>query len=313
MEVENKGIQEDQVAGIVSKIQRLAIHDGPGIRTIVFLKGCPLRCLWCASPETQSKEYELLCYPQRCISCGSCVDVCEEKAILISLDEKKIIDRSRCTVCGRCMEVCYAEALGIVGERKSVAQVVREVERDRIFYEHSNGGVTISGGEPLQQAEFTRGLLYACRKAGIHTAMETSGFQSWELFEVALAHLDLLLYDLKQMDPERHRGLTGVSNETILDNLKKAVATGVETIIRFPVIPGFNDAEENVVAMCRFLHTIDPVKRVDLLPYHRFGEAMYGRLGRDYGLGDLPAMAEEELAHMAETFIREGFKVQIGG
>ena len=311
--IEESGIDGNEMTGVVSKIQRLAIHDGPGIRTIVFLKGCPLKCLWCSSPETQSKEFELLHYPQRCIACDSCLEACEENTILVCPEGKKMIDRSRCTVCGGCVEVCYAEALQIVGEKKSVAQVLREVGRDRIFYDHSNGGVTISGGEPLQQAEFTRALLCACRKAGIHTAMETSGFQSWDLFETVLDHLDLLLYDLKQMDPKKHRRLTGVSNEMILENLKRALAKGVQTVIRYPVIPGFNEDDENVIAMCRFLHTIDPVKRIDLLPYHRFGEAMYRRLGRDYDLGDLPAMAEEELAHMAETFIREGFKVQIGG
>jgi pyruvate formate lyase activating enzyme len=305
--------EEDKITGIVSKIQRLAIHDGPGIRTIVFLKGCPLECLWCSSPETQSSHPDLLYYPERCLSCGCCVEVCPEKVILISPQGEKTLDRSRCTFCRNCVDVCHAGALQMIGEEKTVSQVLSEVERDRIFYEHSGGGVTISGGEPLHQVEFARALLKACREAALHTAMETSGFQSWELFKTTLPFLDLLLYDLKQMDPVRHKKFTGVSNELILSNLEKALADGVLTIIRFPVVPGFNDDVKNVRAMCDFLHRIRPVVQVDLLPYHRFGEAMYDRLGRTYKLSDVGPKQEEELAHIAQIFIEEGFRVQSGG
>lgn len=302
-----------RVTGIVSSIQRLAIHDGPGIRTIVFLKGCSLKCPWCSSPETQSFEEEILFYRERCLGCNKCLEVCPEKAILLSPGGQRVLVRSRCTVCGECTEVCHGQALRIVGERKSVEQVLQEVGRDRSFYQNSGGGVTISGGEPLQQASFTRALLHACRAAGFHTAMETSGYKSWRLMKETLSHLDLLLIDLKQMDPKKHKELTGVSNKVILNNLKKAVGAGVQTVIRIPVIPGCNDDVQNIMAMCRFLKQIDQIKRIDLLPYHRFGEATYGRLGRSYSLEDLEPKTEKDLEPIADTFSHEGFEVQIGG
>lgn len=311
--IQLREMEENRVTGTVSGIRRLAIHDGPGIRTIVFFKGCPLRCLWCAAPETQSPNRELLFYPERCLSCNNCVQACPEDAISVSANENRTINRSRCTVCGKCVEACYAEALRVVGEVRTVGQVLAEVERDRIFYEHSGGGMTISGGEPLQQVEFTRALLHACKKAGFHTALETCGFQSWELFETTLGDLDLLLYDVKQMDPEKHKRFTGVSNEIILSNLKKAVATGVKTVIRVPVIPGFNDDDEDISAMGAFLQRIDRIERVDLLPYHRLGEEMYGRLDREYTLRDLSLKSERELQHIAKILMKGGFQVQVGG
>ena len=299
--------------GYVFDIQRFSVHDGPGIRTIVFLKGCSLFCPWCSSPETQSFARDILFYPERCLGCGSCYEVCSEKAVRISAQGGGRIDRSRCTLCGRCAENCYSGALRICGERKNVEEISKEIERDRVFYSNSGGGVTISGGEPLQQIEFTTAVLQTCKAAGFHTALETSGVQSWELFRTILPYLDLLLFDLKQMDPEKHKKLTGVSNELILNNLKKALATGVQTIIRFPVIPGLNDQTENIISMCKFLHQVNPIKRLDLLPYHQLGEPTYGRLGRRYLLEGLEPKAEEELVPIAEVFGEEGFEVQIGG
>ena len=305
--------EENAVSGMVSSIRRLAIHDGPGMRTIVFLKGCSLRCMWCAAPETQSPNRELLYYPERCLGCGNCLEACPEDAIMAPPGGPRTIDRSRCTVCGECTEVCYAEALRIIGERKTVEQVIAEVARDAVFYEHSGGGVTLSGGEPLQQVEFTRALLQACKKRGFHTAMETCGFQSWKLFKTTLPDLDLLLYDVKHMDSLKHKQFTGVPNEIILSNLRIAAATGVETVIRVPVVSGFNDDEENMRAMGDFLRGINGIKRVDLLPYHRLGENTYRRLDREYTLGEVPLKSEGELQHLAEILIKRGFEVHIGG
>ena len=199
------------------------------------------------------------------------------------------------------------------GDRRTVAQILAEVVRDRVFYERSGGGVTISGGEPLQQPEFTAALLWACKRAGIHTAIETSGFQVWEVFETVLADLDLLLYDLKAMDPEKHQRFTGVSNDLILDNLRRAVSQGIATIIRVPVISGLSDDAENFHIMGRFLADIGPIQRVDLLPYHRFGEATYGRLGRTYALSEIPLVSGERLEELAGVLRAHDLQVQVGG
>ena len=175
-----------RVKGMISRIRRMAVHDGPGIRTVVFLKGCPLRCMWCAAPETQSNNKELLFYAEYCVSCNHCVEVCPEDLINVSQADQRTIDRNRCTLCGNCVEACCSGALRIIGEEKTAHDVLKEVERDEVFYQHSDGGVTISGGEPLYQVEFTKALLSLCKSAGFHTALETSGYQSWTLFSQAL-------------------------------------------------------------------------------------------------------------------------------
>jgi pyruvate formate lyase activating enzyme len=305
--------EEDHVAGLVSAVRRLAIHDGPGIRTVVFLKGCQLCCLWCAAPETQSPGQDVVFYPERCLACDRCRAVCPEGAIHVDAAGRRSLDRARCTLCGQCVEACYAEALTMPAVRRTVREVLAEVVRDRVFYDRSGGGVTLSGGEPLQQAEFTAALLGACKREGLHTAMETSGFQEWDAFARTLTDLDLLLYDLKAMDPEKHLRFTGVSNERILDNLRRAVSRGVATVIRVPVIPGFNDEEENFQTMGRLLAGIGPIQRVDLLPYHRFGEATYARLGRAYALDGISLMPDERLEELAGILRGQGFQVQIGG
>ena len=304
---------EGRVAGLVSAVRRLAIHDGPGIRTVVFLKGCQLCCLWCAAPETQSSGRDVVFYPERCVACDRCRAVCPEGAVHVDAAGGRSLDRARCTLCGQCVEACYAEALTMPAVRRTVREVLAEVARDRVFYDRSGGGVTISGGEPLQQAEFTAALLRACKGEGLHTAMETSGFQEWDAFARTLTDLDLLLYDLKAMDPEKHMRFTGVPNERVLDNLRRAVSRGVATVIRVPVIPGFTDDEENFQTMGRFLAGIGPIQRVDLLPYHRFGEATYRRLGREYALATIPLMTDERMEELAGILRGHGLKVQIGG
>jgi len=300
------------VTGFVSRIRRLAIHDGPGIRSVVFLKGCPLRCAWCAAPETQADQADLEHFPERCLVCDECLRVCPEGAIRVESDGRRSIDRQTCTLCGRCVEVCYAEALRLVGVRRTVADVLAECERDRVFYNRSGGGITLSGGEPLHQPEFTRALLRACRLSGLHTAMETSGYSDWEILQSVLADLDLLLYDVKHMDAQQHEALTGVTNEGILENLRRAIRSGISTIVRVPVIPGINAAADNFRALARLLHEVGSIRQIDLLPYHRLGEATYARLGKAYAL-TLPLPTEEHLQALAEFLRSEGFVVTLGG
>jgi pyruvate formate lyase activating enzyme len=299
------------VTGFVSRIRRLAIHDGPGIRSVVFLKGCPLHCAWCAAPETQADHADLELFPDRCVACDACLRVCPENAVRV-LENRRDIDRERCTVCGRCVEVCYADALRLVGARRTVAEVLGEVGRDRVFYARSGGGVTLSGGEPLHQPAFTRALLRACRLSGLHTAMETSGYAEWETLAGVLPELDLLLYDIKHTDPRRHEALTGASNEDILENLRRAVRSGIPTIIRVPVIPGINDGADDVRALARLLHEVGPIRQVDLLPYHRLGEATYARMGRTYTL-TLPLPTDEHIQSIRNILQAEGFTVTLGG
>jgi pyruvate formate lyase activating enzyme len=300
------------VTGFISRIRRLAIHDGPGIRSVVFLKGCPLHCAWCAAPETQGDQADLEHFPERCLLCDECLRVCPEGAIRVERGGRRRIDRHTCTLCGRCVEVCYADALRLVGARRTVAEVLAEVERDRVFYTRSGGGVTLSGGEPLQQPDFTRALLRVCRLSGLHTAMETSGYADWEILRSVLPELDLLLYDVKHTDAQKHEALTGVTNEGILENLRQAVHAGIATIVRVPVIPGLNDAADNFRALARFLHEVGSIRQIDLLPYHRLGEATYARLGKEYTLA-LPLPSEEHMQSLAELLRSEGFVVTLGG
>jgi pyruvate formate lyase activating enzyme len=300
------------VTGFVSRIRRLAIHDGPGIRSVVFLKGCPLHCAWCAAPETQADQPDLEHFPERCLMCDACLQACPEGAIRIESDGRRSLDRQKCTLCGRCVEVCYAESLRLVGVRRTVADVLAEVERDRVFYNRSGGGVTLSGGEPLHQPAFTRALLRAGRLSGLHTAMETSGYADWDILQSVLPDLDLLLYDVKHTDARKHEVLTGVTNEGIVENLRRAVRTGVSTIIRVPVIPGVNDDESNLCGLARLLHEVGSIRQIDLLPYHRLGEATYARLGKEYPLA-LPLPSEEHLQSLAEFLRSEEFTVTLGG
>ena len=237
--------------GIVTNIQRFSIHDGPGIRTTVFLKGCNLRCFWCHNPETLRTSPELQVFPQRCIACEACLEACERGGHVV-VDGNRQYLRDLCIVCGSCADTCYAQCLVVVGERMSVDQVVEEVLRDMPFYERSGGGVTLSGGEPLLQIEFTEALLERCRKEGLHTAVETAANYAWERLERILPQTDLIMMDVKLMDPEQHRACTGVSNERILANARRLGAQGVPLIVRTPIVPGINDTEEAVSAIASF-------------------------------------------------------------
>ena len=274
------------ITGTVFDIRKYSIHDGPGIRTAVFFKGCPLECSWCHNPEGRSHGPELIFRPARCILCDDCLKVCPNEAIRRQGDVIWI-DRMRCKVSGRCATVCNAEALQVVGREITVQQVIAEIESDTVFHEQSGGGVTFSGGEPLAQPRFLLELLSACRKRSIPTCVDSSGCAPWPVLDGIHPLVDLWLYDLKLMDDARHRQWTGVSNEIILTNLRRLSELEQNIIIRIPVIPGINDDEENLRQSGAFLASLPKVPQVELLPYHSIAEGKYAGLGREYELSEI--------------------------
>ena len=273
-------------AGMIFDIRKYSIHDGPGIRTAVFFKGCPLACQWCHNPESRSSRPELIFRPGRCILCDDCLGVCPGGAISREADAI-VIDRTGCTVSGACAAACPAEALQVVGREMTVDEVLAEIERDRTFYEQSGGGVTFTGGEPLAQPDFLLGLLRACRERGLHTVVDTSGFANWTILDEVRPLVDLFLYDLKLMDDARHRRFTGVPNGPILANLRRLADLGSALLVRIPVIPGVNDDEENLRQAGTFLAALAQVPPVELLAYHNIAEAKYAGLGLEYGLAEV--------------------------
>ncbi len=296
--------------GLIFDIQRYSVHDGPGIRTLVFLKGCPLKCLWCSNPEGQDHKPELAFRPTLCIACGVCIGVCPARAIRLK-DQLIEIDRIMCNLCGECIKVCSPEALSVVGRWVTVEQALEDVERDRVFYEASQGGITLSGGEPLFQAGFTEALLKACKARGMATAIETSGYAPWHSLERAIKYADLILYDIKHVNSLRHRQFTGVSNKPILENARKMAGLGFPLAIRCSVIPGFNDDPQDMDALFRFTKTLPGVKHIDLLPYHRLGESKYTMLGRDYALRGVKPLARQDLESLAQAANKRGLEVRI--
>ena len=272
--------------GTIYNIQRFSLHDGPGIRTTVFLKGCPLHCLWCHNPESQLVRPQLSLLEDKCLGCGRCLETCDVHSVE---ENRHRIAYDRCKGCGRCMAVCAAGALEILGREASVEEILAEVARDGEFYRSSGGGMTISGGEPTMQADFSANLLRGAHEMGIHTAMETCGQAPWRVFEKLLPHLDMALYDVKQMDPELHRKYTGVDNRLILENLARLCAADqkIEVVARMPVIPGYNDQPENFRALAKFLRVQPRRARVEILPYNPLADSKYQRLGMEYHPGKL--------------------------
>jgi len=264
--------------GTIFDIKRYAIHDGPGIRTTIFFKGCPLTCMWCHNPESHVLKPEILYWEERCIQCGACVEACPEEALTWK-DGGLDTDRSRCNGCGTCVSVCPAGARELAGRTVTVDNVMHEVKKDTLFYEESGGGITLSGGEPLAQPEFCLALLQRCRSLGIKTALDTSGYAPEETLLAIAEFVDLFLYDLKSMDEKRHRAYTGVSNTEILRNLKQLDKLGKRIWIRFPLIPGINDDLDHVTRLGEFVATLSSVEAIHVLPYHRGGAAKRSRLG----------------------------------
>lgn len=292
-------------------IMRFATHDGPGIRTAVFFKGCPLACPWCHNPESQSYRPDAMYFEERCRRCGDCVPACPEHAIE-RVDGIPRTSLDVCRRCGQCRESCPAEARRIAGRRITLRGLIAEIEKDLVFFEESGGGVTLSGGEPLSQPRFVSALLRACRERGIHTAIETCGFAPSSPFLEAALLADLVLFDLKLMDPEIHKRFTGVSNARILANLEALVARGRAVTVRIAVVPGINDGEGETRRFAQYLAGLR-IAGVELLPYHRIGVEKYKRLGMAYRLEDTPPPAPAEMDRFAGALAQAGLRVTIGG
>jgi glycyl-radical enzyme activating protein len=279
------------IAGMIFDIQRGAMHDGPGIRTTVFLKGCPLRCAWCHNPESQSTMKEISYRPESCAICGECVKACPAGAHRI-LEGVHIYDRSLCERCGKCVEACLYEALKLAGREQTVEEVLAIVLRDRPFYEQSNGGLTISGGEPMLQAEFTLELLRAAKSEGLHSCLDTCGAVSQSLYEQVLPHVDLFLFDYKVNDPRIHKKWTGVSNEIILSNLDFLIQHGARVRLRCPLIPGINDSPSHLEGIAALSRRYPDLDGIDLMAYHNVGNAKYERYGLENPLPGLKTTDE---------------------
>lgn len=310
------------LTGFVFNIQRFSTHDGPGIRTTVFLKGCPLHCFWCHNPEGLNPRQEVQFFSERCILCGECVILCEQDAHRIQ-DGLHTYDRSRCVQCGRCIEACCAGAVEFTGKVMTAEDVLEEVMRDEAFYETSRGGITISGGEPLLQYDFTSRLLMLSKGSGLHTALETTLYRKWTEIVPLLPLVDLFLVDLKLMDADQHRTITGVSNRQILTNARKLVNTDKPIIFHTPVIPNVNDNPEAITAIAQFVHELvqlrieklhsaaDPGISLELLPFHRLAGGKYESLGLTYQARDFEPVPQEKLAELRQIAIQFGISVNI--
>jgi len=286
--------------GLVFNVQRFSVHDGPGVRTTIFMKGCPLACSWCHNPESQQLSPAFVRMQHRCMRCGRCTD--DELATAV------VFNKSECDVAN-----CPTGALQMIGERTDADFLIRRVLRDRVFFDESHGGVTISGGEPLVQAPFTIDVLRRLRAEGVHTALDTCGFAPWEHLRDAAVVSDLVLFDLKLMDDMRHEAATGVSNAPILRNLAALAETHANIWVRIPVVPNVNDDDENVSASVDYLATLPGISRVDLLPYHPTGEAKFARLGKHYPLHGTATPSADHMASIAARFVARGFETTIGG
>lgn len=306
--------------GIIFNIQRYTINDGPGIRTEIFMKGCPLKCRWCSNPESQRAAIEPGVYSSKCISedkCGLCITACRQQALLFAGGNIAGIDRSRCIGCMKCAAACPSEAVRAWGEKMSLDEVMAVIEKDRAFYEKSGGGVTVSGGEPLVQKDFTRSILKACCETGIHTCLESTFCTDRETVEAAAEYADLLISDIKHMDSEVHKKYTGAGNEKILANLKRLAACGHDMILRIPVIPGTNDDMENIIKTADYIEDNigDRLRTLQLLSFMRMGEEKCRSLDRAYEMDSLQFDREEfqqRVEDIAAYFNSRGIHCTVG-
>lgn len=296
--------------GIVFDIQRFSIHDGPGIRTIVFLKGCPLSCAWCCNPESLKTTPSVMFNRKECIKCGKCLNICEYGAI--SKENSNLIDQDKCVGCGVCSEICPTKALVLKGKTMTVEQLIKELKKDATVYRRSGGGITISGGEPLMQSCFVKELLKACQSNGWDTAIETTGFGKKEDIIKVLPYVDLVLLDLKAVDREVHKRFTGVFSDLILENAHM-ISTMAKVVVRVPTVPKVNAFKEEYEKICSFVKTLNNVDTIHMLPYHTYGENKYDLLGKEYRMKDERSLTQEEISSLQSIVESHGLNCVIGG
>jgi len=297
---------------LVTNIQGFSIHDGPGIRTVVFLKGCGLECQWCSNPECISPRPEVGFVKALCTKCGKCAGVCPVEALACEAGNFPRIDRGLCTGCGICSTVCSYKAFVLYGKPMNAEELFVAVSRDKMFYDSSGGGVTVSGGEALLQPQLVCDLFEQCRGAGIHTCIETSGHTIEPALKRVILFTDYILYDLKHQNSGKHQRYTSKPNNLILSNAKVVAESGVETLFRMPLIPGINDDTQNVEETAEFLHELgEKYRRIELMPYHRLGKGKYDSLDRPYSLSDLPAPEPEQVESVKKAFEDNGIKCTI--
>jgi len=296
--------------GIVFNVQRFSTHDGPGIRTTVFLKGCPLSCPWCANPESRSPSRQLMIRDSKCSGCGECAAACPEGAIFLPEGEKRRIEWDKCTQCFDCVDACLHDSLAVVGERMTAEAVLRTAERDRVFYRNSGGGVTLSGGEPLTQHVFAESLLDLLRERGLHTALDTAGHAPVSVVDRILPKVDLVLFDIKVIDEDRHRELTGVGNTLILDNARRA-ASSVRTWFRVPLMAGLNDAMDDIERIADIAVELG-VEKISLLPYHEGGVAKLRQIGMERPDLETRAPDRDHVERLTRMVSQKGLLAGIG-
>lgn len=296
---------------IIFNVQKFSVHDGPGIRTTVFFKGCPLRCQWCHNPESQEGLPELVYDREKCTLCRRCLSACARGAIQIA-DNSLLTDRDHCHACGHCADRCLSGAREVAGKKAVLHDLLREIEQDRVFYEQSGGGVTFSGGEALSQIDALAELAYACKSRGLHVAVDTCGYAPFASFERILEYTDLFLYDVKHMSDTAHRQYTGQGNDLILSNLRRLAAAGANIALRLPLIEGVNTHDENIEALAVFIRDIRLIQ-VNLLPYHNTGSSKYARLGRLFDPAVCSAPTPAKLQLIAARLSLTGHKIHLGG
>ena len=302
------------VEGVIFDIKRYAIHDGPGIRTTVFMKGCPLRCIWCHNPESQLMNFEIMYLEYKCIHCHTCVMVCPEKVIYFDEGENQHFNRKGCTYCGLCTDNCPTGALEFVGRKITVEELIIEIEKDMTLFDSSGGGVTFSGGEPLMQPKFLRESLKRLRERYVHTALDTSGYASRDVLKSIMDYVNIFLYDIKLYDEKEHIKYTGFSNAVIKENLRFLVESGRgrDIILRFPVIPTITDTDENIQGWISFIRELKGIEEIDLLPYHDVSEK-FKRLGKEYRMKVHHSPTDERMKEIKEKFEEIGLRVKRGG
>ena len=300
------------VVGTIFDIKKYAIHDGPGIRSTVFFKGCPLACRWCHNPEGINVASQRIYRRERCIGCGECIRICPHET-MIQTAEGIVWNSAKCDLCQTCADHCPAEAIEFVGRKVAVDEVMREIVKDIAFYDESGGGITLSGGEPLMQPDFLLELLDACAETDLHRTVDTTGYAASELLLQVAQKTDLFLYDLKLMDDARHRDFTGVSNERILNNLKLLAQMGARIQVRVPIIPGINSDFENIDRTAEFVSDLAGVEQIAILPFHNSARGKYGRLGMDCISSEIECPSKEHLKIIAARLEKSGLQVKIGG